>query len=115
LSRKAICRHAGRPEFAATAWVAEVLQFWFGELSAAQWFQARCVRGRAYPSALPRVHELVSATPDTELLGDARSALGGRHRARQFSRNMFRGDPRAFASDAKALAIAEAAHREGLY
>ena len=56
---------------------------------------------------------VVSATPDAALLRDARSALAAVIVLDQFSRNMFRGDPRAFASDAKALAIADAAIGKG--
>ena len=46
-------------------------------------------------------------------LSDPHSALAAVIVLDQFSRNMFRGDPRAFASDAKALALAEAAIGKG--
>ena len=97
----------------ATAWVAEVLQFWFGELNAEQWLERDASVDERIRARFAPVHDLVSATPDAALLGDARSALAAVIVLDQFSRNMFRGDPRAFASDAKALAIADAAIGKG--
>jgi len=44
---------------------------------------------------------------------DARTALAATIVLDQFSRNMFRGTPAAFAADAQALAIAEAAIARG--
>ena len=97
----------------ATTWVAEVLQFWFGELNAEQWFERDASVDERIRARFAPVHDLVSATPDAALLGDARSALAAVIVLDQFSRNMFRGDPRAFASDAKALSIAQAAIGKG--
>ena len=97
----------------APAWVAEVLQFWFGELTAEQWFKRDAPVDESIRARFLPVHDLVSATSDAELLAGARSALAAVIVLDQFSRNMFRGDPRAFASDAKALAIAEAAIGKG--
>jgi len=97
----------------APAWVAEVLQFWFGELTAEQWFKRDASVDERIRARFAPVHDLVSATPDAALLGDARSALAAIIVLDQFSRNMFRGDPRAFASDAKALSIAQAAIGKG--
>ena len=97
----------------APAWVAEVLQFWFAELSAEQWFKRDASVDERIGARFLPVHQVVSATPDAALLRDARSALAAVIVLDQFSRNMFRGDPRAFASDAKALAIAEAAIEKG--
>ena len=59
------------------------------------------------------LHDQVSAMPNEALLSDPRSALAAVIVLDQFSRNMFRGSPRAFASDAKALALAEAAIANG--
>jgi uncharacterized protein (DUF924 family) len=95
------------------AWVADVLQFWFAELSAAQWFKRDASVDERIGARFLAVHQVVSATPDAELLGDARSALAAVIVLDQFSRNMFRGAPAAFASDPKALAIAEAAIARG--
>ena len=48
---------------------------------------------------------MVAAAPEDVLLANTKTALA----ADQFSRNMFRGTPVAFANDAKALAIARKA------
>jgi uncharacterized protein (DUF924 family) len=55
----------------------------------------------------------VAAEPEDALLVDAKTALAAVIVLDQFSRNMFRGTPSAFASDAKALAIAETAIAKG--
>mmetsp|Transcript_14277 Transcript_14277/g.16999 ORF Transcript_14277/g.16999 Transcript_14277/m.16999 type:complete len:132 (+) Transcript_14277:147-542(+) len=46
-------------------------------------------------------------------LNDAIHSLGAIIVLDQFSRNMFRGDPKSFASDAKALEIAKASIEQG--
>ena len=99
---------------AQTGWAAEVLDFWFVELPRQQWFAGgaaldELVRARFLPA-----HRIVAAEPEDALLADADTALAAVIVLDQFSRNMFRGTPGAFASDAKALAIAEAAIAKGL-
>jgi uncharacterized protein (DUF924 family) len=97
-----------------TGWAAEVLNFWFVEVSRQQWFADggaldEQVRARFLP-----VHRMVAAQPEYALLADAKTALAAVIVLDQFSRNMFRGTPSAFASDAKALAIAERTIAKGL-
>ena len=99
---------------AQTGWAAEVLDFWFVELPRQQWFAGgaaldELVRARFLPA-----HRIVAAEPEDALLADADTALAAVIVLDQFSRNMFRGTPGAFASDTKALAIAEAAIAKGL-
>jgi len=98
---------------ALPGWIAGVLQFWFREITREQWFKRDAAlddRIRAYFLSL---HDRVSAMPDAALLSDPRSVLAAVIVLDQFSRNMFRGSPRAFASDAKALALADAAIAKG--
>ena len=52
---------------------------------------------------------MVAAAPEDVLLADTKTALAAVIVLDQFSRNMFRGTPVAFANDAKALAIARKA------
>jgi uncharacterized protein (DUF924 family) len=52
---------------------------------------------------------MVTAAPGDILLTDANKALAAVIVLDQFSRNVFRGTPLAFANDAQALAIAEKA------
>jgi uncharacterized protein (DUF924 family) len=94
-------------------WAAAVLQFWFGELSSQQWFKADAAIDERIRARFLALHDRVAETPDDALLADARDALAAVLVLDQFSRNMFRGSPRAFASDAKALAVAAAAIAKG--
>jgi uncharacterized protein (DUF924 family) len=94
----------GSPE---PEWITEVLHFWFREITREQWFKRDAALDDQIRARFLPVHDLVSATPDAELLADPRRALAAVLVLDQFSRNMFRGTPRAFASDAKALAMAE--------
>ena len=56
---------------------------------------------------------MVAATPEDDLLADAKTALAAVIVLDQFSRNMFRSTPSAFANDAKALAIVKKAIAKG--
>lgn len=105
----------GNPSLLGTSpeWAAVVLQFWFGELSSQQWFKADAAIDERIRARFLVVHDRVAETPDDALLDDARGALAAVLVLDQFSRNMFRGSPRAFASDAKALAVAAAAIAKG--
>jgi uncharacterized protein (DUF924 family) len=100
-------------ETSMPAWVSDVLQFWFAELNAEQWFKRDASVDERIRARFLSAHEHVSTTPNEELLAHSHTALAAVIVLDQFSRNMFRGDPRSFASDAKALAIADAAIGKG--
>ena len=94
-------------------WAVDVLRFWFAELQPQQWFTKdpgldECIRRRFLG-----VHERAAAAPDSELVAEPRTALAGVIALDQFPRNMFRGAARAFATDAKALALADNAVSRG--
>jgi uncharacterized protein (DUF924 family) len=97
-----------------TSWVAEVLNFWFVEVPRQQWFAGGEVLDEQVRARFLPVHRLVAAEPEDSLLADAKTALAAVIVFDQFSRNMFRGTPSAFASDAKAFAITETAIAKGL-
>jgi uncharacterized protein (DUF924 family) len=104
----------GSPDPAANPqWVADVLQFWFRETNREQWFKRDAALDDRIRARFLSLHDRVSATPNAALLSDPRGALAAVIVLDQFSRNMFRGTPRAFAGDAKALAVADAAITEG--
>jgi uncharacterized protein (DUF924 family) len=103
-------RSGQRPE---TGWIDQVLHFWFSELPRGQWFAVDAALDEQVRSRFVDVHRLIAATPDDGLLSDPKTALAAVIVLDQFSRNMFRGTPRAFESDAKALAIARAAIAKG--
>lgn len=97
-----------------TGWVAEVLNFWFVEVPRQQWFAGGAALDEQVCARFLPVHRMVAAEPEDALLADAKTTLAAVIMLDQFSRNMFRGTPSAFASDAKALAIAETAIAKGL-
>ncbi len=91
------------------SWVDAVLAFWFDELEPKQWFVKSADTDALITERFRSTFDRVSLLPDADLTGDARCALGAVIVLDQFPRNMFRGTPQAFGSDAKALAIARRA------
>ncbi|HJU31465.1 MAG TPA: DUF924 family protein [Hyphomicrobiaceae bacterium] len=94
-------------------WAAGVLAFWFVECTPAQWFKRDDAFDAALRARFLDLHAAVAAAPFEACVADADTALAATIVLDQFSRNMFRGTPAAFASDARALAVAEAAVRRG--
>lgn len=94
-------------------WVGQILKFWFGELTPARWFaksdetDRRC---RDFAGVL----DTVAVADEDGLLSDADTALAAVITLDQLPRNMFRGTPRAFATDGKALTLASQAVARGL-
>ena len=97
-----------------TGWIAEVVNFWFLEVPRQQWFAGGAALDEQVLARFLPVHSMVAAEPENALVVDAKTALAAVIVLDQFSRNMFRGTPSAFASDAKALAIAETAIAKSL-
>jgi uncharacterized protein (DUF924 family) len=94
-------------------WASDVLNFWFKELSPKQWFGGGTSLDEQVRSRFQSVHSQVASENNDALLTDADTALAAVIVLDQFSRNMFRGTPRAFASDAKAFTLAEASISRG--
>jgi uncharacterized protein (DUF924 family) len=93
-------------------WAAQIVRFWFDELQPDAWFRKdesvdAAIRERfgALYEQLAQIRAQQIATPLESIA--AVIALD------QFPRNMFRGSPRAFATDALALSIAEHAIAAG--
>ena len=91
-----------------------ILHFWFTESTPQQWF----AKDDAFDATI-RTRFL--ATHAAAALGECwswRSSAQGRLAELivldQFSRNLYRGDPRAFAQDAMALALAQELVQQGL-
>jgi uncharacterized protein (DUF924 family) len=89
---------------------AEVLRFWFGDapgVARPEWFR----KDDAFDAAIAgRFGALIDTALAGDLDGwadDPRSGLALVIVLDQFPRNVFRGTPRAFAGDARALAVAE--------
>jgi uncharacterized protein (DUF924 family) len=97
----------------APPWVAEVLDFWFRELGEEFWWTASPDLDERIRTRFLAVHELIIASDACGLVGP-RPLLAGIVVLDQFSRNMFRGTPRMFASDPVARRLAEQAIGVGL-
>lgn len=88
----------------------EVLDFWFGA-GPEKWF----AKSDAFDADIKRrfgeAHRAAAEGRFDEWMGDAQGALALILLLDQFSRNLYRGDHRAFLQDPKALALAEEAIR----
>jgi uncharacterized protein (DUF924 family) len=134
------------------AWVRQVLEFWFSELTEADWWAKNDVIDATIRSRFLELHEQLVASDGGDIDGSARVGEGregrvvdgsarnsdgsdgdsqgdgrsdhGTHQPRtllatvivldQFSRNMFRGNPRAYAADPLARRLARQAIAQGL-
>lgn len=94
-------------------WVSEVLKFWFEETQPEQWFKKDAAFDAAVRSRFFDLHAELALGSQQELLADERSALAAVIVFDQMSRNMFRGTPLAYASDALALSMAHDAIARG--
>ena len=90
------------------SWVGEVLDFWFGELSVAQWFTQDDGLDARIRERFLALHErlLEQEGPRTTTV---RSLLAAVIVLDQFSRNLFRNDQRAYAADAVARRLSRRA------
>ena len=94
---------------------ARVLDFWFGELGFDQWFNVDPELDRMIVDRFGDLHaHVVEDGVPVGWLASVEGRLAAVIVFDQFSRNMFRGDPRAFASDARALALARETIERGL-
>jgi uncharacterized protein (DUF924 family) len=94
------------------AWVTEVLEFWFDELGEAHWFAKSeeidaQIRGRFLS-----LHEWIVADAGIGATAQ-RPLLAAVIVLDQFSRNLFRGTPRAFAADPVARRLSRTAIKQG--
>lgn len=92
----------------------EVINFWFSELSPADWFAKSAVLDAQISQRFVKLH---SAACLGECYSWRETALGRLAEIitlDQFSRNMYRDTPASFASDAQALALAQEAVAHGV-
>ena len=90
-----------------------ILDFWFGEVGPDGWWLRSAETDAAIRARFLPLWEQWRLRLPASFTADASDALAAVVLFDQFSRNMFRGTPSAFASDAKALAIAETAIAKG--
>jgi len=93
-------------------WVSDVLHFWFTELTAAQWFAKNDAIDVQIRARFLALHERLVAQQGLDA-PSPRWALAMVVVLDQFSRNMFRGNPRAYAADQVARRLARSAVRQG--
>ena len=93
-------------------WVAQVLHFWFEELSPAGWFAKSDDIDAQIHERFLALHEQLSVT-DVAGFFSAREILAAVVVLDQFSRNLFRGSPQAFAADPIARRLAALALEQG--
>ena len=87
----------------------EILKFWFEETDPAKWWAKDDAFDQLITGRFSDVHARATRCELFEWRADARGRLAEIIVLDQFSRNMFRGSPLAFASDALALALAQEA------
>ncbi len=93
-------------------WVDAVLRFWFEELSKSDWFSKRAEVDAQIHDRFRGLHEELAANQGLDADGP-RALLACVIVLDQFSRHLFRDDPRAYATDAIARQLASHAIERG--
>jgi len=93
-------------------WVGEVIRFWFEELTKDQWFARSDILDAQIRLRFLTLQERLVAS-DAAGVSTPRSLLAAIIVLDQFSRNMFRGTPRAYACDAIARRLSKMAIENG--
>ncbi len=96
------------------AWVADVLQFWFDELGRKSWFAKDDAIDAACRDRFAHLIDEINARPIGDAISSPDHALASVIVLDQFTRNVYRGTPRAFAYDELARAIAKLSIAVGL-
>jgi uncharacterized protein (DUF924 family) len=90
-------------------WANEVLAFWLEELRPEDWFERSDSLDETIRSRFAGLHAALAEAAPAMAFDDPHRALAAIIVFDQFSRNMFRGKPAAFATDSLALFIARQA------
>jgi len=90
-------------------WAAEILHFWFHELTPRDWWGGSGSLDNLCKERFRPELEALSVMPPASFLGDPRTALASVLLFDQMPRNIYRATPRAFAFDPLACAIAHGA------
>ncbi len=88
---------------------AEILQFWFGELSTKDWFRKDVALDERIATRFRDTYQALSERVPDDWLASPEGCLAAVIVLDQFPRNMFRNDKRSFATDAAALALSKRA------
>ena len=90
-----------------------ILRYWFEELSPKAWFKVDEARDAEIEKRFRGTYEELAAGVPQSWLTEPEGYLAAILVLDQFPRNMFRGEPRAFATDTAALTLAKRAIAEG--
>jgi uncharacterized protein (DUF924 family) len=93
--------------------IAAIWDFWFAPAHEAKWYEKDAAFDAEIRARFGKLHEAAAAGALDHWPVSAHGALALILLLDQFSRNLHRNDPRAFAGDAKALAVAELAVSRG--
>jgi uncharacterized protein (DUF924 family)/TolB-like protein len=93
-------------------WVSQVLRFWFEELGPSGWYAKRDAIDARIRADFLSLHERIMAQ-DGFNASTPRALLAAVIVLDQFSRNLFRGTPRAFAADSVARQLSATAIKQG--
>lgn len=91
----------------------EILDFWFEQTQPAQWFQVNASFDAEISQKFADAYDKASRGIFDDWKNDSDGCLALCLLLDQFPRNMFRGSPKAFATDGKALVIAKYALSKG--
>jgi len=97
----------------ATAQIGEILRFWFEETESERWFKKDPEFDETIRARFGALHARAAAGGCADWAASAEGALALLVLLDQFSRNLFRDSPRAFACDPAARAIALRALEHG--
>ena len=92
----------------------DVIRFWFEELSPDDWYGPPPRVDAEIAARFGETYEALKDGVPPAWLDDPEGALAAILVLDQFPRNMFRGAPQAFATDARALALSKRAIDQGL-
>jgi uncharacterized protein (DUF924 family) len=91
----------------------EILKFWFEEIEPSQWWKKDDEFDKALIARFSDIHARATRCELFDWRADPHGRLAEIIVLDQFSRNMYRGSPLAFANDALALALAQEAVSAG--
>jgi uncharacterized protein (DUF924 family) len=92
----------------------EILRFWFETLKPEDWYRKDPAIDAEIVKRFSAIYEALKLRVPQDWLAEPRGMLAAILVLDQFPRNIFRDDPRAFATDQAALTLSKHAIREGL-